>query len=96
MKLSLSHYRHESIPDTKFEADSSSSFEDMTSQNFPRNKGTSHQLRLFTPGKRAKLLKNEFLCPESFFRPKIDPSCQFQQFSNGGNFFIFKIFGTSR
>ena len=49
----MSHYGHKSIPDAKFESDSSSSFGDMTSQNFPRKKGTSHKIRLFTPGKRV-------------------------------------------
>ena len=49
----MGHYIHKSIPDAKFEADSSSSFGDMTSQNFPRKTGTSHQIRLFTPGKRV-------------------------------------------
>ena len=43
---------HKSIPDAKFEDDSSSSFGDMTSQNFPQKKGTSHQIRPFTPRKR--------------------------------------------
>ena len=47
MKLFMSHYSHKSIPDAKFEADSSSSFGDMKSQNFPRKKGTSHQIRLY-------------------------------------------------
>ena len=60
MKPGSSHYDHKNIPDAKLESGSFSSFEDMTSQNFPRKKGTSHQIRLFT-------LKNEFLCPESFF-----------------------------
>ena len=50
MKFGMSHYGHKSIPDAKFESDSSSSFGDMTSQNFPRKKGTSHEIRLFTPG----------------------------------------------
>ena len=45
----MCHYIHKSIPDAKFEADNSFSFGDMTSQNFPRKKGTSHQIRLFTP-----------------------------------------------
>ena len=49
MKLCISHYIHKSIPHAKFEADSSSSFGDMTSQNFPRKKGTSYQIRIFTP-----------------------------------------------
>ena len=44
----MSHYGYKSIPDTKFESDSSSSFGDMTSQNFPRKKGTSHEIQLFT------------------------------------------------
>ena len=47
----MSHYSHKGIPDEKFEADSSSSFGDMISQNFPPKKGTSLQIQLFTPGK---------------------------------------------
>ena len=53
MKLCMSHYYHKIIHDAKFEAGGSSSFGDMTSQKFPRNKGTSHQIRLFTTGKRV-------------------------------------------
>ena len=49
----MSHYGHKSIHDTKFESDSSFSFGDMTSQNFPRKKGMSHEIQLFTPGKRV-------------------------------------------
>ena len=49
----MSHYDHKSIPDAKFESGSCSSFGDMMSQNFPRRKGTSHQIRLFIPGKRV-------------------------------------------
>ena len=49
----MSRYIHKSIPDAKFKVDSSFRFGDMTSQNFPRKKGTSHQILLFTPGKRA-------------------------------------------
>ena len=49
----MSHYGHKSIPDAKYESDSSPSFGDMTSQYFPRKKGTSHEIRLFTPGKRV-------------------------------------------
>ena len=67
MKFGMSHYGHKSISDAKFESDSSSSFGDMTSQNFPRKKGMSHEIRLFTPENGFNLKKNEFLCPESFF-----------------------------
>ena len=49
----MSHNNHKSIPNAKFEAGSSSSFGDMTSQNFPWKKGTSHQIQLFTSGKRV-------------------------------------------
>ena len=49
----MCHYVHKSTPDAKFEVDSSFSFGDMTSQNFPRKKGTSHQILLFTPEKRV-------------------------------------------
>ena len=47
----MSHYNHKRMPDAKFESGSFFSFGDMTSQNFPRKKGTTHQIRLFTPGK---------------------------------------------
>ena len=49
----MSHYGHKNIADAKFKSDSSSSFGDMASQNFPRKKGTSHEIQLFTPGKRV-------------------------------------------
>ena len=49
----MSHYGHKNIPDAKCKSDSSPSFGDMTSQIFPRKKGMSHEIRLFTPGKRV-------------------------------------------
>ena len=49
----MGHYIYKSIPDAKFEVDSFFSFRDMTSQNFPPKNGTSHPIRLFTPGKRV-------------------------------------------
>ena len=51
MKLCMSQYSHESMPDAKFESGIFSSFGDMTSQNFPLKRGTSHKIRIFTPGK---------------------------------------------
>ena len=53
IKLCVGHYIYKGIPDAKFEVDSSFSFGDMMSQNFPQKKGTSHPIRLFTPGKRV-------------------------------------------
>ena len=49
----MSHYKHKSIPDAKFDSGSSCSFGDMMSQNFPLEKGTSHQIWLFTPWKMS-------------------------------------------
>ena len=49
----MGYYIYESLPDAKFEVDSSFSFGDMTSQNFLQKKGMSHPIRLFTPGKRV-------------------------------------------
>ena len=57
MKLCISYYNHESIPDAKCESGSVSRFGDMTSQHFSRKKGTSHQIWLFTPGKRVSFKK---------------------------------------
>ena len=57
MKLCMSYYSHKSIPDTNFEADSSSNFGDMMSQIFSWKKGMSLQIRLFTPGKRVQFFK---------------------------------------
>ena len=49
----MGHYIYKSIPDAKFEVDISFRFGDMTSQNFPQKKGTSHLIPLCTPGKRV-------------------------------------------
>ena len=39
----MGHYGHKNIPDAIFESGSSSSFGDMTSENFPWKKGTTYQ-----------------------------------------------------
>ena len=88
----MSHYSHKSISDAKFESDSSSSFGDMTSQNFPRKKGTSHEIRLFTPENGFNFKKMSFYVQNRSSRPKIDPPCQFQQFSSIGKISHFQNF----
>ena len=93
MKFGMSHYDHKSIPDAKFESDSSSSFGDMTSQKI--SLGRRERVMKFgylPPENGFSFKKNEFLYPESFFRPKIDPPCQFQQFSSIGKIFHFQNF----
>ena len=64
----------------------------MTSQNFPRKKGTSHQIRLFTPGKWVQLEKMIVYVDNQSSRPKMDLPCQFQQFSSRENLFHFENF----
>ena len=56
----MNYYTHKSINDTKFESDSSCSFGDMTSQIFPRNKGTSHEIRYLPPENGFDLKKMSF------------------------------------
>ena len=69
----MGHYIYKSIPDAKFEVDSSFSFGDMTSQNFPQKKGTSHPIRLFTPENGFNFKKTSFYVQNRSSRPKIDP-----------------------
>ena len=77
MKLCMSHYIHKSILDAKFEADSYFSFRDMTSQNFPRKKGMSHQIQLITPENGFNFKKMSSDVQNRSFRPKIDPPVNF-------------------
>ena len=89
MKLSVSHYNHKSIPDTKFESGSSFSFGDMTSRNFPQKKGTTHQIQLFTPVKRGLTFKQmSFYVQNRCSRSKIDPHVNFSNFKAEEHFFI--------
>ena len=95
MKLCMSYYRHESIPDAKYEADSPSSFEDMTSQNFPWKKGTVIKFGYLPPENELNLKIIRFYIQNRCSRPKIDPHVNFSNFQAKENFFIFIIFGTS-
>ena len=93
----MSHYIHKIIPHEKFEADSFSSIGYMTSQNLPQNKGTSHQIRLFTPGKRDLTFKKwVFMSRIVLLNPKLTPNVSFSSFQAEENFFVFKIFVTSQ
>ena len=49
-----------SISDAKLESGSSSSFGEMTSQNFSWKKGTSHKFKYLPPGNGFNFTKNEF------------------------------------
>ena len=82
MKLCMSHYSHKRIPDAKFEADSSFGFGDMTPQNFPQKKGTSHQIRLLPPEKGFNFKKNGFCVQNRSSRPPMSISAILKQRKN--------------
>ena len=89
----MSHYIHESIPDAKFEADSSFNIGGMTSQNFPpKNESSNVAIKGFI----FFFKKKSFYVQNRSSRPKIDPHVNFSNFQAEENFLIFKIFGTSR
>ena len=89
----MSHYNHENIPDAKFESGSSPSFGDMTSQNFLRKKGMSHQIRLFTPENGFNFKNMIFMSRIVLLDPKLTPHVNFSNFQAEENFFIFKLLG---
>ena len=92
MELRMSHYSYKSIPDAKFEADSSPRLGDMTSQNFPREKGTNHQIRLFTPGKRVEHKKKiSFISRILLLDPNLSPPPP--PMSISGTFLFLKFLG---
>ena len=90
----MGHYIYKSIPDAKFEVDSSFSFGDMTSQNVPQKKGTSHPIQLFTPRKTdLTLKKTSFYVQNRPSRHKIDPHVNFNNFQEEENFSFSKFLG---
>ena len=88
----MCHYIYKSIPDAKFEVDSSFSFGDMTSQNFPQKKGRVIPFDYLPPENGFNFKEASFYVQNRSSRPKIDPPCQFQQFSSRGKFFHFQNF----
>ena len=76
MKLCMSHYSRKSIPDAEFEADSSSSFGDMTPQNFPQGNESSNSA-IYPRKTDLTLKKMNFYVENRSSRPKIDHPCQF-------------------
>ena len=81
MKLGMSHYDHKSIPDAKFESASSSSFGDMTSQNFP-GRGRVIKFGYLPPENGFNLKKMSFYVQNRSSRPKVDPHVNFSNFQS--------------
>ena len=93
----MGHYIYKSIPDAKFEVDSSFSFGDMTSQNFSSKEGNESSNSTIYPRKTGLTLKKRaFMSRIVLLDPKLTPHVNFNNFQAEENFFIFKIFGTSR
>ena len=61
------------MPNAKFESGSFSSFGDMTSQNFPLKKGTSHRIGIFTPENGFNFKKMNLFVQNRSFPSKIYP-----------------------
>ena len=89
----MGHYIYKSIPDAKFEVDSSFSFGDMTSQNFPQIEGNESSDSTIYPRKTGLTV---FMSRIVLLHPKLTPHVNFNNFQAEENFFIFKIFGMSR
>ena len=76
----MGHYIYKSIPDAKFEVDSSFSFGDMTSQNFPQKKGPVIRFDYLPPENGFNFKKTSFYVQNRSSRPKIDPHVNFNNF----------------
>ena len=91
MKFCMSHCIYKSILDAKFEADSSFSFRDITSQNFPQKKGNSSNSDFFYPLKTGLILENnEFL---RLLNPKLSPHVNSSNFQAEETFSFSKFSG---
>ena len=77
----MSQYSYERMPDAKLESGNFSGFADMTSQNVPLKRGTSHKIGYLPPENGFNFEKMSFYVQNRSFRPKVDLPCQFQQFS---------------
>ena len=88
----MSHYTHKSIPDAKFASGSSSSFGDMTSQNFPWKKERVIKFGYLPPENGFNFKNMTFYVQNRSSRPKIDPRVNFSNFQAEENSFHFQNF----
>ena len=93
MKLFMSHDNHISIPDAKFESASFSRFGDMTSQNFPHKKGTSHQIPYLPLENKFNLKKISFNARIVLLDPKLTPMSIAALLKQGKIFSFCKFLG---
>ena len=88
MKLCMSHYGHENIPDAKLSPVALPVFEIYVTK-FPLEKGASHQIQLFTPWKMGLAFKKiVFMSRIIFLDPKLTPPPNV----NFSNFQVEEIF----
>ena len=70
----MDHYIYKSIPDAKFEVDSSSGFGDMTSQNFSSKEGNESSDSTIYPRKTGLTLRKQvFMSRIVLLDPKLTP-----------------------
>ena len=96
MKLCISHYSYKSIPDANLRLIALLVLEIWRTKISLRRREQVIKFGYLPPENGFNFKKMSFHVQNRSFRPKIDPPCQFQQFSSRGNFFIFTIFGTSQ
>ena len=93
----MGHYIYKSISDAKFEADSSFSFGEYDVTKFSSKEGNESSDSTIYPRKTGLTLKERvFMSRIVLLDPKLTSHVNFNNFQAEGNFFIFKIFGTSR
>ena len=83
------------MPDAKFDSGRLSSSGDMTGKFSLSRREQVIRFGYLPQENGFNFKKKEFSCPESSFRPKIDPHVNFSNFQAEENFFIFKIFETT-
>ena len=90
----MSYYGHKSIPDAKFECDSSSGFGDMTSQKFLRKKGRNHHIQLLPLENELNFKKKlVFMSRMVLLDPKLTPHVNFSNFQAEEIFSFCKFLG---
>ena len=90
----MGHNVYKSIPDAKFEIDSSFSFGDMTLQIFLKRREQVIRFDYLPPENGFNFKKKRvFMSRIVFLDPKLTPHVNFDNFQAEENFFIFKILG---
>ena len=88
----MGHYIYKSIPDAKFEVDSSFSFGDMTSQSFPQKRERVIRFDCLPPENWFNFKKTSFYVQNRSSRPNIDPPMSISTIFKQRKIFSFSKF----